>query len=85
MTITIPDDLAKSLAEEAARQGVSPEDLAIEGVRQIVPTEAETERGYELDDEMRALIAAKKVRWSKAAALPPPETARFADDDWEPR
>ena len=85
MTITIPDELAKSLEEEAERQGVSAEELALQGVRQVVPARAESDRGYELDEDMQGLIAAKKNRWASEAASPPVETARFADDDWEPR
>jgi hypothetical protein len=83
MTITIPDELAASLTAEAERQGMTAEELALQGVRQVVFADAE--RGYELDDEMKAIVAANKNRWEAEAASPPPEVARFADDLWEPR
>ena len=83
MTITIPDELAASLTAEAERQGVTAEELALQGVRQVVSADAE--RGYELDDEMKAIISAKKQRWVAEAGSPPSEVARFADDSWEPR
>jgi hypothetical protein len=37
MTLTIPPELAVPLTEEAGRRGVTPESLALEGVRHILP------------------------------------------------
>ena len=84
MTITIPDDLAASLKAEAERQGTSPEELALQGVRQVLPAaDAATARGYELDDEMKALLAAKRERMLREAANPPESVSYYANDDWD--
>jgi hypothetical protein len=37
MTITVPPELAIPLAEEATRRGTTPELLALEGVRRVLP------------------------------------------------
>ena len=37
LTITVPPELAVRLAEEAVRRGTTPELLALEGVRRVVP------------------------------------------------
>ena len=37
LTITVPPSLAVPLAEEARRRGTTPELLALEGVRQVLP------------------------------------------------
>ena len=37
LTITVPPELAVPLAEEARRQGTTPELLALEGVRRVLP------------------------------------------------
>lgn len=37
LSITIPDELAGPLADEAGRRGTTPELLALEGVRRILP------------------------------------------------
>lgn len=37
LSITIPDELAGPLADEASRRGTTPELLALEGVRRILP------------------------------------------------
>ena len=47
MTITVPPELAGPLAAEARRRGTTPEQLALEGVRQILPA---TESGETLLD-----------------------------------
>lgn len=39
MTVTVPPELAGPLAEEAHRRGTTPELLALEGVRRILPPE----------------------------------------------
>ena len=41
MTITVPDELAGPLAAEAGRRGLTPEALALEGVRRVVPAGGE--------------------------------------------
>ena len=37
LTITVPTELAVPLAEEARRRGTTPELLALEGVRHVLP------------------------------------------------
>ncbi len=37
LTITVPPELAIPLAEEAGRRGTTPELLALEGVRSVLP------------------------------------------------
>jgi hypothetical protein len=37
MTITVPPELAVPLADEARRRGTTPELLALEGVRRVLP------------------------------------------------
>ena len=37
MTITIPPELAIPLTEEAGHRGMTPESLALEGVRHVLP------------------------------------------------
>jgi hypothetical protein len=37
LTITVPDELAGPLADEARRRGTTPELLALEGVRRVLP------------------------------------------------
>ena len=39
LTITVPPELAVRLAEEAVRRGTTPELLALEGVRRVVPSD----------------------------------------------
>ena len=82
MTITIPDELAASLQLEADRQGTTAESLALQGVRSVV-TSPEADRGYELDDEMNALLAAKRERIIAEASRPPQDVGHFADDNWD--
>ena len=41
MTVTLPSELATPLAEEARRRGTTPEKLAIEGVRRMLPPSPE--------------------------------------------
>jgi hypothetical protein len=48
MTITIPPALAVPLAEEARRQGTTPEQLALEGVRRVLPSQPEQATGRSL-------------------------------------
>ena len=81
MTIIIPDELAATLHAEAERQGTTAEELALWGVR-IVAHSAECERGYDLDDEMKALLNAKRDRLFEDASQPPKDVGHFADDDW---
>ena len=40
LTITVPPELAVRLAEEAVRRGTTPELLALEGVRRVVPPDS---------------------------------------------
>lgn len=40
ITITLPPELAVPLAEEATRRGTTPELLALEGVRLVLPAPA---------------------------------------------
>lgn len=39
-TITLPDDLARRLAEVAKLRGTTPEEVALEGLRKVFPEDA---------------------------------------------
>jgi hypothetical protein len=42
----------------------------------------EDERGYELSDEMKSLIDAKRVRFFEEAQSPPANSRHYSNDDW---
>ncbi len=59
LTIEIPDQIAIPLAEEAARQGTTPELLAIDAVRRAIPHTSPTKTsGGTLFDALKPFIGA---------------------------
>ena len=57
LTITIPSELVAPLTEEAARRGTTPELLALEGVRRVLPESPPAAAGT-LHDRLKDYIGA---------------------------
>lgn len=56
MTLTLPTEWLAPLADEAARRGTTPELLALEGVRQVLPPNPVATSGTSLLDTLKGHI-----------------------------
>lgn len=56
MILTLPDDLVTPLADEARRRGTTPEQLALDGVRQVIAMNTVTSNNGSLLDTLAGHI-----------------------------
>jgi hypothetical protein len=72
MTVPLPDDVARRLAAEAERRGVSPEQVAVEAIEAQLPPEAP-----EGPEKRRLSFAGIGASGDTASGHPEPARGRF--------